>query len=98
MPAPSRADRKRQKSNQPGQPKATAPKPAPVAPAAEAVTASPSVAKPASTRRRSGVNRSTEPVDYTRDYKAASEDLRWIALWSVVVFVIMFAVKFSGII
>lgn len=39
-----------------------------------------------------------EPVDYTPDYDAAKRDLRWIALWAVLLFVAMFALKFSGIV
>jgi hypothetical protein len=39
-----------------------------------------------------------EPVDYTPDYDAARRDLRWIAIWSVLLFVAMVALKFSGIV
>jgi hypothetical protein len=39
-----------------------------------------------------------EPVDYTRDYRDAARDLRLIALWSVLLFVAMFALAFSGIV
>ncbi len=39
-----------------------------------------------------------EPVDYTADYAAARQDLRWIAIWTVLLFVAMIALKFSGVV
>jgi hypothetical protein len=45
------------------------------------------------------LSRSTpEPVDYTPDYDAARRDLRWIALWTVILFVAMIALRFSGLV
>jgi hypothetical protein len=37
-------------------------------------------------------------VDYSKDYSAARRDLRWIALWSVLLAVGMIALKFSGLV
>jgi hypothetical protein len=39
-----------------------------------------------------------EPIDYTKDYAAARLDLRRIVLWAILLFVAMFALKFSGLV
>jgi hypothetical protein len=39
-----------------------------------------------------------EPIDYSQDYTAARRDLRWIALWTVLLFGAMLALKFSGLV
>jgi hypothetical protein len=39
-----------------------------------------------------------EPVDYTPDYAAARRDLRWIALWSVILFAAMIVLRLSGLV
>jgi hypothetical protein len=39
-----------------------------------------------------------EPVDYSKDYNAVRRDLRWIALWTVLLFAAMIALKFSGLV
>jgi hypothetical protein len=39
-----------------------------------------------------------EPVDYSADYAAVRTDLRWIAIWTALLFVAMFALYFSGIV
>ena len=36
-----------------------------------------------------------EPVDYSADYAAVRVDLRWIAIWTVLLFIAMFALYFS---
>jgi len=48
--------------------------------------------------RRTSTRPAPEPVDYTKDYTAARSDLRWIALWSVLLFVGMLALKVSGLV
>lgn len=52
----------------------------------------------ARTARRVISRAAPEPVDYTADYGAARRDLRWIAIWTVLLFVAMFALKFSGLV
>jgi hypothetical protein len=39
-----------------------------------------------------------EPVDYSKDYRAVRRDLRWIALWTLLLFIVMIALKFSGLV
>ena len=39
-----------------------------------------------------------EPVDYSKDYAAVRRDLRWIAVWTVLLFIGMVALKFSGLV
>src|SRR5690349_9431544 len=36
-----------------------------------------------------------EPIDYSADYAAVRVDLRWIAIWTVLLFIAMFALYFS---
>jgi hypothetical protein len=48
--------------------------------------------------RRPSTRPAPEPVDYSKDYTAARRDLRWIALWSVLLFACMFVLKVSGIV
>jgi hypothetical protein len=38
------------------------------------------------------------PIDYTEDYRAVRKDLRWIALWSILLFGGMIALAFSGLV
>lgn len=38
------------------------------------------------------------PLDYTREYQHARTDLRWITLWAVILFGLMFALRFSGLV
>jgi hypothetical protein len=38
------------------------------------------------------------PIDYTAEYVAVRRDLRWIVLWSVLLFAAMIALKFSGLV
>jgi hypothetical protein len=38
------------------------------------------------------------PVDYTADYVVARSDLTKIAIWAVILFAAMFAIRFSGLI
>ena len=39
-----------------------------------------------------------EPIDYSADYAAVRVDLRWIAIWTALLFIAMFALYFSGIV
>ncbi len=58
----------------------------------------PAPARPARTARRVLTRAAPEPIDYSADYVAAGRDLRWIAIWTVLLFVAMFALKFSGLV
>lgn len=114
MPPQSRAQRRRQAARQQGrtgapgggaarqQGRATSapagaasqpPSTAPTVPLAESASARP--ARPA---RRVISRTAPEPVDYTKDYNAVRRDMRWIALWTVLLFVAMIALKFSGLV
>jgi|SRR5581483_1661272 hypothetical protein len=55
-------------------------------------------ARPARANRRVLSRAAPEPVDYTADYDAARRDLRWIALWTVILFAVMIALRFSGLV
>jgi len=55
-------------------------------------------ARPARSNRRVLSRPAPEPVDYTGDYTAARRDLRWIALWTVILFAAMVALRFSGLV
>jgi hypothetical protein len=56
------------------------------------------VSRPArSTSRRPATRLAPEPVDYTEDYVQARRDLLRILLWSMVLFVAMIALRFSGV-
>ncbi len=39
-----------------------------------------------------------EPIDYSKEYADVRRDLRWIALWSLLLFAGMIALKFSGLV
>jgi hypothetical protein len=39
-----------------------------------------------------------EPIDYTEDYKAVRRDLRWIAIWTILLLVGMIVLKLSGLV
>ena len=45
--------------------------------------------------RRMRTRAAPEPVDYTKDYRDTARDLRLIALWSILLFVGMFALYFA---
>lgn len=57
--------------------------------------AAPRVARP---NRRVLTRPAPEPVDYSADYAAVRVDLRWIAIWTALLFIAMFALYFSGIV
>ncbi|KAB8141932.1 hypothetical protein F8S13_17530 [Chloroflexia bacterium SDU3-3] len=105
MPAQSRAQRRRANAAA-QQRRPSAPQPyetaelaadqvatptAPLAAAAPAPAASSRVAR----RLRSGTARTPEPIDYTKEYGFVASDLRLIALWTVLLFVAMFALYFA---
>jgi hypothetical protein len=110
MPPQSRAQRRRQSARQQSRPQA----PNAVSNAAASSTPStgetialdpPTMAaptsapaRPARTNRRVLTRAAPEPVDYTADYADARTDLRWIAIWSGLLFLVMFALYFSGIV
>jgi hypothetical protein len=50
------------------------------------------------TNRRTLSRPAPEPVDYSKEYSAVRRDLRWIALWTVLLFAAMIALKFSGLV
>jgi hypothetical protein len=52
----------------------------------------------ARTNRRTLSRPAPEPVDYSKEYSAVRRDLRWIALWTVLLFAAMIALKFSGLV
>jgi hypothetical protein len=52
----------------------------------------------ARTNRRVLTRAAPAPIDYTADYAAVRVDLRWIAIWTVLLFIAMFALYFSGIV
>src|SRR5438552_3294553 len=99
MPPQSRSQRRRQGTRQQ--------RPAARRPNAEAVsqtaTTGPTIAlessAPAARAPRRVLSRSApEPVDYSKDYRAVRRDLRWIALWTLLLFIVMIALKFSGLV
>jgi hypothetical protein len=110
MPSQSRAQRRRQATRQQQQQQQR--RPSSPAPSAEALretvstgptialdTQAPAAPRPAARGTRRVLSRPTpEPVDYTKDYQAVGRDLRWIALWTVLLFVAMIALKFSGLV
>lgn len=55
-------------------------------------------ARPQRQARRVLSRSAPEPVDYTKDYMAVRSDLRWIAIWSLLLFAAMAALKFSGVV
>jgi hypothetical protein len=71
-----------------------------------AVPRTPTVTAPANppraattrTTRRMRSRVELEPVDYSKDYQAARQDLRWIAIWAVLLFVVMIILRISGIV
>ena len=52
----------------------------------------------ARTNRRVLSRPASEPIDYSKEYSAVRRDLRWIALWVVLLFAAMIALKFSGLV
>lgn len=70
---------------------------APAMPAMPAAPAAPAT-RSARNLRRVISRAAPEPIDYTADYGAARRDLRWIAIWSVLLFAAMVALKFSGLV
>jgi hypothetical protein len=55
-------------------------------------------APPTRSARRMSSRAVPEPIDYSKDYGAVRRDLRWIALWTVLLFVAMIALRFSGLV
>ncbi len=105
MPPQSRAQRRRQANRQQQR------RPNQTGPSAEVVHESaatgstsvldpePAAVRPASRNPRRVLSRAApEPVDYSADYNAVRRDLRWIALWTVLLFSAMVALKFSGLV
>jgi hypothetical protein len=52
----------------------------------------------ARTTRRVLSRPAPEPIDYSKEYADVRRDLRWIALWSVLLFAGMIALKISGLV
>lgn len=49
-----------------------------------------------SARRVRSARPAPEPVDYSRDYANVRRDLRLIAIWASLLFIVMIALRFSG--
>ena len=110
MPPQSRAQRRRQAARQ----QQRRPTPPPVAEdTGEPASTGPTIAlgsapaaesrrvegRPAARSSRRVLSRpAPEPVDYSKDYEAVRRDLRWIALWTALLFIAMIALKFSGLV
>ena len=112
MPPQSRAQRRRQAARQQQQrrpppqrpnaegaspPASTGPTIA-IDPADAPVVASAPSRQAPRTSRRVLTRPAPEPVDYTKDYMAVRRDLRWILIWTVLLFAAMIALKFSGLV
>ena len=55
--------------------------------------------RPAARANRRVLSRpASEPIDYSKEYSAVRRDLRWILLWTVLLFAAMIALKFSGLV
>jgi hypothetical protein len=67
-------------------------------PASRIPTQGGAAARAARPNRRVLTRPAPEPVDYTADYAAVRVDLRWIAIWTALLFIAMFALYFSGIV
>jgi hypothetical protein len=101
MPPQSRSQRRRQTARQPARPTISAEATSRAPNIGETVSLDqPTAAAPRAARaNRRVISRAVpEPVDYTGDYAAVRVDLRWIALWAVLLFVAMVALKFSGLV
>jgi hypothetical protein len=55
-------------------------------------------ARTARSTRRVLSRNAPEPIDYSQDYAATRRDLRWIALWTVLLFAAMIVLRFSGLV
>jgi hypothetical protein len=107
MPPQSRSQRRRQAARQQQQRRPNPParsveparEPASTGPTIALDSAPPAPARPAPRAARRVLSRpAPEPVDYSGDYDAVRRDLRWIALWTVLLFVAMVALRFSGLV
>jgi hypothetical protein len=109
MPPQSRAQRRRQSARQQQQRRPAAPTPSvedvgaantgPTIALESAPAAGPKAsAPPTRSARRMSSRAVPEPIDYSKDYGAVRRDLRWIALWTVLLFVAMIALRFSGLV
>ena len=118
MPAPSRAQRRRQNARQTRRATDTAtprtPQPAieePVIEQGQAVAetipssranplspGSTAATRPARNTRRAVARPVAEPVDYSEDYRHARRDIVRILVWSTILFGIMIALRFSGLV
>ncbi|HET9221737.1 MAG TPA: hypothetical protein VFO07_04500 [Roseiflexaceae bacterium] len=52
----------------------------------------------ARTNRRVLGRPAPEPIDYSKEYAAVRRDLRWIVLWTALLFAAMIALKLSGLV
>jgi hypothetical protein len=52
----------------------------------------------ARTNRRVLSRPAPEPIDYSKEYAAVRRDLRWIVLWTALLFAAMIALKLSGVV
>jgi hypothetical protein len=68
------------------------------APASGIPTQGAAASRVARPNRRVLTRPAPEPVDYSADYAAVRVDLRWIAIWTALLFIAMFALYFSGIV
>ncbi len=112
MPPHTRSQRRRQAVQQKGRsappsvrasssapPSVETTSPAPVTSATIPLDSAPVATQRSARPSRRGSSRAAPaPIDYTADYVAVRRDLRWIVLWSVLLFVAMVALRFSGLV
>ena len=101
MPPQSRSQRRRQAVRQQARPAASAhttAQPPSIGSTSLAKTPEVASARTARSSRRVLSRNVLEPVDYSQDYAATRRDLRWIALWTVLLFAAMIVLRFSGLV
>jgi hypothetical protein len=108
MPSQSRSQRRRQaaRQQQPRRPTSQQPNAEAASPPANTGTTialdAPISPAPAAPRQASRTTRrilsrpAPEPVDYSKDYAAVRRDLRWIMIWTALLFATMIVLRFSG--
>jgi hypothetical protein len=98
MPPHTRSQRRRPAARPQNRPAASPELPEVVPRAGPTTSLDAPAARPARTNRRVLSRSTPEPVDYSPDYAAARRDLRWIVFWTVILFVAMIALRFSGLV
>lgn len=100
MPPHTRSQRRRQAAGQKVRPNTsvTTPLDNAVASATVQLDNPPLAARPARSARRVATRTAPTPVDYSADYSAVGRDLRWILLWSALLFAAMIVLRVSGLV